>query len=51
VTTYEIVPAPDDEDRAVIVAALEQLADEGEDEAPSAWSRRARHEIVDDGIA
>jgi hypothetical protein len=51
VTTYEIVPAPDEADRAAIIAALEQLADEGEDEAPSAWSDRARHEIVDDGIA
>ena len=50
-TTYEIAPAPDEAGRAVIIEALEQLADEREDEAPSAWSRRARHEIVDDGIA
>jgi hypothetical protein len=50
VTTYEIVPEPDEADRAAIVAALEQLAGE-QDPAPTAWSERARHEIVDDGIA
>jgi hypothetical protein len=50
VSTYEIVPEPDEEGRAAIVAVLEQL--EGErDPAPSPWSETARHEIVDDGIA
>jgi hypothetical protein len=47
---YEIDPEPDDAGRAVIAAALEQLAEES-DETRAPWAVHARREIVDDGIA
>jgi hypothetical protein len=45
---YVITPEPPSDERAAIVEALERVAHE--QEAPSAWPRRARREAVDDGL-